>query len=148
MTKTEKLKSIILSKYNSIREFARISEIPSTTLTSALDKDIGGMAVDRVIKICDILNVDIKTFEPLEKDKNNSGLCKEETTLLSNFNKLNKKGKKEAAKRVAELTEIRKYTYEEKDYLIPFAAHDRDGNFSKEDIQHDLNLMDDDNLWE
>ena len=65
MTKTEKLKRIILDRYGSIREFSKIIEIPSTTLTSALDKGIGGMAVDRIIKICDTLDIDIKTFEPL-----------------------------------------------------------------------------------
>lgn len=85
MTKTEKLKHIILSKYNSIREFARIAEIPSTTLTSALDKDIGGMAVDRFIKICEILNVDIKTLEPLEQNHDN--LFKEEMTKYITTNK-------------------------------------------------------------
>lgn len=36
-------------------------------------------------------------------------LSNEETTLLENFNKLNDLGKKEANKRVAELTEINKY---------------------------------------
>lgn len=109
MNKTEKLKHIILSKYNSVREFSKIVEIPSTTLTSALDKGIGGMAVDRIIKICDILNIDIKTFEPLENISQNNDLSKEETTLLENFNKLNDLGKSEANKRVAELTEINRY---------------------------------------
>lgn len=88
MDKTEKLKHIILSKYNSVREFSKIVEIPSTTLASALDKGIGGMAVDRIIKICDILNIDIKTFEPLENNTSNNKLSKEENTLLENFNKL------------------------------------------------------------
>lgn len=146
MTKTEKLKHIILSKYNSIREFARIAEIPSTTLTSALDKDIGGMAVDRVIKICEILNVDIKTFEPLEQSLNNNNLSKKETTLLSSFNNLNENGKDEAIKRVEELAEINKYTSkEDKDYLIPLAAHNKEG--AEENIQHDIDLMKDDELW-
>lgn len=36
-------------------------------------------------------------------------LSKEETTLLENYNKLNELGKKEANKRVAELTEINRY---------------------------------------
>lgn len=88
MDKTEKLKHIILSKYNSVREFSKIVEIPSTTLASALDKGIGGMAVDRIIKICDVLNVDIKTFEPLENNASNNKLSQEETTLLENYNKL------------------------------------------------------------
>ena len=93
MDKTEKLKHIILSKYNSVREFSKVVEIPSTTLASALDKGIGGMAVDRIIKICDVLNIDIKTFDPLEIISQNNNLSQEETTLLENYNKLNSKGK-------------------------------------------------------
>lgn len=77
----------------------------------------------------------------------NNNLSKEETTLLTNFNKLNETGKDEAIKRVEELTQIDKYTHEEKNHLMPIAAHDKEGNFSKEDMEHDLNLMKDDKLW-
>ncbi len=95
MNKTEKLKHIILSKYNSIREFSKIVEIPSTTLTSALDKGIGGMAVDRIIKICDVLNIDVKTFEPLENiSKNINNYSEEEQQHLEDLRKLNDLGKK------------------------------------------------------
>ncbi len=131
MTKTEKLKNIILSRYGSIREFSKIVGIPSTTLTSALDRDIGGMAVDRVIKICDVLDLDVKTFEPLDTHSKESILSKEESMILFNFNKLNDLGKNEANKRVAELTEIAKYSYTHEtnhndESYIPttFAAHD------------------------
>lgn len=121
MDKTKKLKNIILNKYSSIREFARIAEIPSTTLTSALDKDIGGMAVDRVIKICEILNIDIKTFDPIEsninsmdqqyieKEEKENAISIKDRKLLNNFNKLNEVGKDEAIKRVSELTLIPSY---------------------------------------
>lgn len=68
MDKTQKLKKIILAKYNSVREFAKIIDIPSSTLNSALEKGIGGMAVDRVIKICDELNIDVKTFDPIHQE--------------------------------------------------------------------------------
>lgn len=108
MDKTEKLKHIILSKYNSIREFAKIADIPSTTLTSALDKGIGGMAVDRIIKICEVLNIDIRTFESINDSLPNN-LSETETTLLENYNKLNNLGKEEANKRVSELTMIPTY---------------------------------------
>lgn len=145
MNKTEKLKNIILNKYGSIREFAKISEIPSTTLTSALDKGIGGMAVDRVIRICEILDIDIKTFEPLKSI--NKSLSFKEEKLLSKFNKLNDLGKTEAIKRVDELTEISKYA-NEREYLKPLAAHDSEGIFSKEDKQHDIDIMKDDKLWD
>lgn len=177
MDKTEKLKHIILSKYNSVREFSKIVEIPSTTLTSALDKGIGGMAVDRIIKICDVLNIDIKTFEPLEVIPPNNNLSHEEITLLENYNKLNDLGKSEANKRVAELTEINKYIckatdevtatteidnkivelpkrekqiWEEpgKEHLMPIASHDKDGEFTEEEYRHDDDLMDNDHLWE
>lgn len=77
----------------------------------------------------------------------NNNLSKKETTLLTNFNKLNETGKDEAIKRVEELTQIDKYTHEEKEHLMPIAAHDKEGNFSKEDMEHDLNLMKDDELW-
>lgn len=76
-------------------------------------------------------------------------LSKEEKLLLLNFNKLNDIGKMEASKRVAELTEIPKYTYINRDisYLKPMAAHDKDGSFSKEDLQHDIDIMNDDEFW-
>lgn len=109
MNKTEKLKHIILSKYNSVREFSKIVEIPSTTLTSALDKGIGGMAVDRIIKICDILNIDVKTFEPLENTAQTNNLSQEETILLENYNKLNSKGKEKLLDYSDDLTTNVKY---------------------------------------
>lgn len=109
MDKTEKLKHIILSKYNSVREFSKVVEIPSTTLASALDKGIGGMAVDRIIKICDVLNIDIKTFDPLEIISQNNNLSQEETTLIENYNKLNSKGKERLIDYSDELTTNIKY---------------------------------------
>lgn len=110
LNKTEKLKDIILNNYSSIREFARIVGIPSTTLTSALDKDIGGMAVDRVIKICEVLNIDIKTFEPLENDCTAVVYDAMERKLLKNFNMLNDSGKEKVISNAHDLTQIDKYT--------------------------------------
>lgn len=132
MDKTQKLKELILKEYGSIREFSKFVNIPSTTLTSALDKGIGGMAVDRIIKICEALNIDVKTFEPIN-DSNVSYLHSEkESILLEHYNKLNDLGKDEAIKRVSELTEINKYTECEEintlEDLNPelIAAHDDD----------------------
>ncbi|MDU4910593.1 helix-turn-helix domain-containing protein [Clostridium baratii] len=126
MNKTEKLKHIILSKYNSIREFSKIVEIPSTTLTSALDKGVGGMAVDRIIKICDVLNIDIKTFEPLENmSKDNNNYSEEEKNHIEDLRKLNDIGKKKVITYTKDLIEMPKYIKEtESDYLAPIAAHD------------------------
>lgn len=166
MDKTEKLKHIILSKYNSVREFSKVVEIPSTTLSSALDKGIGGMAVDRIIKICDVLNIDIKTFEPLEIISQNNNPSQEEMELLYSFNTLdindkNKvidysnllslqdKYKKEEDNKVVELPKKEKQIWEEegKEHLMPIASHDRNGKFTEEDYKHDDDLMDNEDLW-
>ncbi|AAL96794.1 helix-turn-helix domain-containing protein [Clostridium perfringens] len=94
LNKSKKLKELILSRYNSIREFSKIVGIPNSTLTSALDKSIGGMAVDRIIKICDVLNIDVKTFEPLENvSSNTNNYSEEEQNHIEDLRKLNDIGK-------------------------------------------------------
>lgn len=55
---------------------------------------------------------------------NNLGVTQEELTLLNNYNQLNDIGKKEANKRVSELTEIPKYTRDTFKEPITIAAHD------------------------
>lgn len=88
-----------------------------------------------------------------------------ELILLDSFNKLNKEGKSEAIKRVEELTYISKYIEENpnvielpkrekqvweepgKEHLMPIASHDRNGEFTEEEYQHDDDLMDDEDFW-
>ncbi|MDU2683140.1 MAG: helix-turn-helix transcriptional regulator [Clostridium sp.] len=89
-----------------------------------------------------------------------------ENKLLNSFNKLNDEGKNEAIKRVDELTELNKYKKEEdnkiievpkkekqiwekpgKEYLMPKASHDKDGEFTEEEYKHDDDLMNNDDLW-
>jgi hypothetical protein len=108
MNKSEKLKNAILEEYKSIREFSKAVDIPNSTIVSAIDNGVGGMAADKVIKMCEILNLDVKTFDkiPVSKDM----LTCQENILLSIFNKLNDIGQQEATKRVEELTYIDKYT--------------------------------------
>lgn len=93
-----------------------------------------------------------------------STLSSEEITLLERFNTLNKVGKKEANKRIEELTYINKYIendnvinlpkkekqiWEEegKEHLMPIASHDREGKFTEEDYKHDDDIMNNDDLW-
>lgn len=155
MDKTQKLKDIILNRYGSIREFSKLVDIPSTTLTSALDKGIGGMAVDRVIKICELLNIDVKTFEPLNVNLKKNYLTNSETILLENFKKLNYLGKNKLIEYSTDLIETPKYveintnvtdlttaTQEEslEDTYITLAAHDDD--LTKDEKQNiDLRIM-------
>lgn len=93
-----------------------------------------------------------------------STLSSEEITLLERFNTLNKVGKKEANKRIEELTYINKYIendnvinlpkkekqiWEEpgKEHLMPIASHDKNGEFTEEEYKYDDDIMNNDDLW-
>ena len=111
MDKSEKLRKIILTKYKSIKEFSNIVNIPSTTLISALDRGIGGMGIDRIIKICDTLNIDIKTFEPIEEyNPYKLELNKNEYEIVLSLRKLNNTGLEKVLEYTSDLVEITKDT--------------------------------------
>ena len=68
----------------------------------------------------------------------------EERTVLENCKKLNETGKKEAAKRVEELTNLPQYINKDNTLTVN-AAHSISGA-SEEDRQFDENIMDDENF--
>lgn len=111
-------------------------------------KEVYSMLVDKYGIDKTFLN-DISINETESAQSNiNESLTENEIILLSKFNRLNLIGKQEAIKRVDELTEILKYTIDEdKTYLMPVAAHDKDGTFSDIDKKHDDDIMNDDSLW-
>lgn len=103
---------------------------------------------------------------PKEKDYTNENinLSENEKILLENFNSLNKSGKEKLIEYSNDLIETPKYIennniielprkekeiWEEegKEYLMPKASHDMDGEFSEEDYKYDDSLMKDDDLW-
>ena len=125
MDKTEFLKEMISNTGLSMKAFASEVGIPYTTLRSMLERGIENASVNNVIKVCKTLNISIEQL--YEMDKSNS-LSQDEKNLLSNYNKLNELGKQEANKRVAELTEVPKYsnvTLDEINFSV-LAAHDDD----------------------
>ena len=67
MTKAEILKAEILNQYKSVRQFAIEMEIPYSTLVTALDRGIEGMAYGTVIRMCDRLNLNPVDFTPLNQ---------------------------------------------------------------------------------
>lgn len=111
-----------------------------------------------------LMGMDV-SMERINLDTTTYSLSKEETSLLKNFNQLNDLGKKEANKRVSELVEIQRYRFNDeqvatkfvaektseynvKEHVMPIAAHAKEGNFTKEELQHDLDIMNDDSFWE
>lgn len=59
MTTEDKLKELILKRYNSIREFTISIDIPYTTMDSIFRRGIGNSSVSNVIKICKALGISV-----------------------------------------------------------------------------------------
>lgn len=59
MTREEKLKLLILSRYKSIREFTIAIDIPYTTIDSIFRRGIDNSSVSNIKKICDALNISV-----------------------------------------------------------------------------------------
>lgn len=59
MTIEDKLKTFILSRYKSIREFSIECDIPYTTIKSMMIRGIGNSSLSNVIQICNFLNISV-----------------------------------------------------------------------------------------
>lgn len=156
MDKTEYLKQLISDTGLKLKTFAEKADIPYTTLRSMLERGIENASVNNVMKICRTLNISVETL--YTKCNQSISLTSTEENLLNKFNKLNTKGKKEAIKRVDELSEIPKYQKESnvttlhnkehqiwedegKEYLMPIACHN--DNLSDEEKENMDNIIDD-----
>ena len=112
MTKAEILKKEILQQYKSVRQFAIDMSIPYSTLVTALDRGIEGMAYGTVIKMCDRLNLNPVDFSTLEQG---SELGKKivENRVMSQYVKLNKAGRKKILDMMGDFSQLDKYQAEE-----------------------------------
>jgi hypothetical protein len=108
MTKAEILKREILAQYKSVRQFAIDMSIPYSTLVTALDRGIEGMAYGTVIRMCDKLNLNPVDFSTLEKgtDLGNKIV---ENRVMQQYVKLNKVGRKKVLDYMGDLTALDKY---------------------------------------
>ena len=108
MTKAQILKKEILSQYKSVRQFAIEMSIPYSTLVTALDRGIEGMAYGTVIRMCDRLNLNPVDFSPLERgqDLGNSIV---ENRVMKQYIKLNKPGRKKILDIMTDFSELAKY---------------------------------------
>ena len=57
MTTEERLKDLILKRYNSVREFTISIDLPYTTMDSIFRRGVGNSSVSNIIKICKALNI-------------------------------------------------------------------------------------------
>jgi transcriptional regulator len=108
MNKAEVLKVEILRQYKSVRQFALEMKIPYSTLVTALDRGIGGMAYGTVIMICDKLNLNPVDFTSLEEGQD-LGERIVENRVMRDYLKLNKVGRKKLLDYMGDLALLGKY---------------------------------------
>lgn len=108
MTKAEILKAEILNQYKSVRQFAIEMGIPYSTLVTALDRGIEGMAYGTVIRMCDRLSLNPVDFSSLEKGES-LGEKILENRVMQYYVQLNKKGRKKILEMMDDYIQLEKY---------------------------------------
>lgn len=108
MTKAEILKKEILKQYRSVRQFAIELEIPYSTLVTALERGIEGMAYGTVIKMCDNLSLNPVDFSSLEEDAS-LGAQLLENHVMQYYMKLNQDGRNKVLELMDDFVQIEKY---------------------------------------
>lgn len=108
MTKAGILKQEILKQYKSVRQFAIEMGIPYSTLVTALDRGIEGMAYGTVIRMCDKLSLNPVDFSPLEKG-DDLGERILENKVMQDYVRLNKKGRKKILELMEDYVQLEKY---------------------------------------
>ena len=108
MTKAEILKKEILGQYRSVRQFALEMNIPYSTLVTALERGIEGMAYGTVIRMCDKLSLNPVDFSSLERDTS-LGAQLLENRVMQYYVKLNKTGRKKALELMEDYAQLEKY---------------------------------------
>lgn len=108
MSKAEILKKEILRQYRSVRQFALELGIPYSTLVTALERGIEGMAYGTVIKMCDKLSLNPVDFSSLERDLS-LGERLLENRVMQYYVKLNQTGRDKVLELMDDFVQIEKY---------------------------------------
>ncbi len=108
MRKAEVLKKEILKQYRSVRQFAIEMNIPYSTLVTALERGIEGMAYGTVIRMCDKLSLNPVDFSSLER---NTSLSEQllENRVMQYYVKLNQTGRDKILELMDDFVQIDKY---------------------------------------
>lgn len=108
MTKAEILKKEILTQFRSLRQFAIEMEIPYSTLVTALERGIEGMAYGTVIRMCNRLRLNPIDFTSLERDTSISEQLLE-NSVMQYYLKLNPEGRQKVMGILEDYSEMEKY---------------------------------------
>ena len=108
MTRAEILKSEILKKYRSVRQFSLEMNIPYSTLVTALERGVDGMAYGTVIRICEKLSLNPVDFSSYERDES-LGAKLLENHVMQGYLKLNQEGRNKILDLMDDFAQIDKY---------------------------------------
>ncbi len=108
MTKAEILKKEILKQYRSVRQFAMDMGIPYSTLVTALERGIEGMAYGTVIRMCDKLSLNPVDFSSLDRDAS-LGVQLLENRVMQYYVKLNQTGRDRILELMDDFVQIDRY---------------------------------------
>ncbi len=109
MDKAQNLKKEILAQYRSVRQFAMELEIPYSTLVTALDRGIDGMAYGTVIRMCEKLRLNPVDFSSLDQTENALNQKILEERVMKKFLKLNKTGRDVIFMAMEDMGQLKKY---------------------------------------
>ncbi len=110
--KSEILRKAILEDYKSVRQFAVHMNIPYSTLVTALERGVDGMAHNTVLRICEELALNPVDFSPLSGD---SDLSRQIVTgrVMEKFGRFNKAGRRKILEVMDDYAQIAAYTTDE-----------------------------------
>lgn len=111
MDKSEILKNEILKKYRSVRQFCLELDIPYSTLVTALDRGIEGMAYGTVIRICEHLQLNPVDFTSLEEARSDNYMSQRilDDRVLKKYRKLNQAGRELMLTLMEDFSQLGKY---------------------------------------
>jgi len=111
LSKEQILKNEILAQYKSVRQFAIEMEMPYSSLMSALDKGVSGMAYETVISICRKLGINPTNFSKNGIENGNSvdELSDHSKRLIAYYSRLNVDGKQRLIELAEDFTELKRY---------------------------------------
>lgn len=130
MNREEFLRSLIESKYKSVKAFSEVINIPYTTIRSILERGVGRAGVDTIISICKGLNI---SPEQLTEDfKTNEAVANTLSTMYSLDNQRQEKVYLFASKQLEEqnnnITDI--YSSHKKEEKEIFTGHQSAAGFA------------------
>ena len=108
--RSESMKKEILAQYKSVRQFALEMKIPYSTLVTALDRGIDGMAYGTVIGMCDKLRINPEDFTPMDEETNSASRKLLQDKVMKKFLRLNKQGRERALEMMSDMAQLEKYT--------------------------------------